>query len=647
MLSMRQKTIVRYILGHPAGVAGHQLSELLRVSGKTIRNDISDINRWIREYGIRICASQKQGYYIPETYRNQMMSLLENQADPDIKWEIHTPQERRLAIMGRVLGRPGIRLDQIADRFCVSEQTLYKDFIHLKNMLNETCGFNQFVMKSHCLYIQAEEYDILRLIFRLIASCIMSSNQMMDSLLMHWMQGIVNLGEIYTFYGYTVQYCREKKLTIPDTVLYISSWLIFYVNMRREEAHFLEKEERCLPEDELSGFLHYMDRSLFLELDTCDFSFLYDYLKAVGFPAEEESEEREARELAACFRNRLWEQNQISFMEQGETSELYGALLNDLKGLVLRIRLGAQLFDFTSKAEQDIQRESFGAMLLMSVLIRERYGEDVTPAELRHLSGYIEASRPVDRPQVRIQMVMGADRSFYYSVSRWIRENFLENVRVCGVCPGYLLESAIEENDPDILMAATPINIQSPIPQITLTIPFSEEEGNRLWRFIEDLSLKKQTGCVLEKFFSEKQVVFLEGSPSWEEMAGAGCKNLESTGCILDWEKHLRALSEKEKWRKSPVTNGFCFLYPCERKNLRDGISLVIARGRRADIRVMMTAAFAPGCYGSQEALYGFLRKLWKEQLLAERLQKEKTAPDVLERIKTSVQDEMKYKIKI
>ena len=46
-----------------------------------------------------------------------MMSVLENQEDPDIKWEIHTPQERRLAIMGRVLGRPGIRLDQIADAF--------------------------------------------------------------------------------------------------------------------------------------------------------------------------------------------------------------------------------------------------------------------------------------------------------------------------------------------------------------------------------------------------------------------------------------------------------------------------------------------------------------------------------------------------
>lgn len=647
MLSIRQKTIVRYILGHPGGVAGHQLSELLRVSGKTIRNDISDINRWMKEYEIRICASQKEGYYIPEAYRNHMMSVLENQADPDIKWEIHTPQERRLAIMGRVLGHPGIRLDQIADRFCVSEQTLYKDFIHLKNTLSETCGFNQFVMKSHCLYVQAEEYDILRLIFRLISSCIMSSGQMMDSLLMHWMQGIVNLGEIYTFYGYTVQYCREKKLIIPDPVLYISSWLIFYVNMRREEAHFLEKEDRSLPEDELSGFLQYMDKSLFLELDSCDFAFLYDYLKAIGFSAEGGMEDQEAEELAACFQEKLWKQNQIKLSEREETADLYRSFVGDLKGLILRIHLEAQLFEFTSKAEQDTLREAFGAMLLMGVLIREKYGVDVTPAELRRLSGYIEAGCPSEQLRVSIQMVTGSDSSFYYSVSRWIRNNFSENVRICGVCPGYLLESSIEKNEPDILMAVTPLNIQSSIPQITLTIPFSVEEGNRLWRFIEDLSLKKQTEFVLESFFYHDRVVFLEGNPSWEEMAGAGCRNLENTGCVRAWKEHLREFSEKEAWSKSPVANGFCFLYPREKKDLKDGISLVIARNRRSDIRVMMAAAFAPGNYGKQEALYGFFRRFWKEQFLAETLQKEKTASDVLERIRSSVQDEMKYKIKI
>lgn len=90
----------------------------------------------------------------------------------------------------------------------------------------------------------------------------------------------------------------------------------------------------------------------------------------------------------------------------------------------------------------------------------------------------------------------------------------------------------------------------------------------------------------------------------------------------------------------------FAFYIPVK-KDLKDGISLVIARDSQSDIRVMMTAAFAPGNYGKQEALYGFLRRLWKEQLLAEMLQKEKTASDVLKKIEVSVQDEMKYKIKI
>ena len=68
----------------------------------------------------------------------------------------------------------------------------------------------------------------------------------------------------------------------------------------------------------------------------------------------------------------------------------------------------------------------------------------------------------------------------------------------------------------------------------------------------------------------------------------------------------------------------FAFYIPAKKKDLKDGISLVIARNRRSDIRVMMAAAFAPGNYGKQEALYGFFRRFWKEQFLAERFRKKK-----------------------
>ena len=107
-------------------------------------------------------------------------------------------------------------------------------------------------------------------------------------------------------------------------------------------------------------------------------------------------------------------------------------------------------------------------------------------------------------------------------------------------------------------------------------------------------------------------------------MAGAGCRNLENTGCVRAWKEHLREFSEKEAWSKSPVANGFCFLYPREKKDLKDGISLVIARNRRSDIRVMMAAAFAPGNYGKQEALYGFSEGFGKNSFWQKRFRKKK-----------------------
>lgn len=641
MLSMRQKTIVRYILGHPAGVAGHQLSELLRVSGKTIRNDIADINRWLKEFEVRICASQREGYFIPDHYRSRVISLLEDQMDPDTNWQIQTPQERRLAIMGRILGRPGIRLDQIADRFCVSEQTLYKDFVHLRTMLHDQCDFDGLVMRSHCLYIEATEYEILCLIFRLISSCVMSSSQMMDGLLLHWMRGIVNLSEIYTFYGYTVKYCREQKLEVPDTVLYVASWLIFYINMRREEAHFLEAKAGDLPDDPLSHFLRYTDQSLFLELEPCDLSFLYDFILAAGFPVGEREDDREVFEIAAVFDRQLQEQNQVSVAEGGGRPELFGAFFQDLKGLIRRVKLGAQLFDLDSRAEEDIRRGSFGAMLPLAVLIRERYGKSVAPAELRRMAGYVEALCPIVRPPVRIQMIVGADYGFFYSICRWIEEHFAENVQLCGSCPRYLLEEVIEKNQPDLLLAAAPINIQSPIPQIILSSLFSEEEGGRLRAFIEELSLKKQTEYVMSRFFSEERVMFLEGEPPLEEMILAGCEKLEQTGCIQDGKRHFSYIMEKEKWYKSPVMNGFAFLRSVCKGDQKDGISLVAARGKRAPVKVAMVCAFAPGKYSRQEAVYSFLRKQWKNPGLAERIQKASGGQEVLEQLKINSYDHL------
>ena len=48
MLSIRHRTIIESVLGHSEGITGKQLSGQLRVSGKTVRNDIAAVNQWLK-----------------------------------------------------------------------------------------------------------------------------------------------------------------------------------------------------------------------------------------------------------------------------------------------------------------------------------------------------------------------------------------------------------------------------------------------------------------------------------------------------------------------------------------------------------------------------------------------------------------------
>lgn len=638
MLSMRQKTIVRHILGHPAGVSGHQLSQLLRVSGKTVRNDIADINRWMKNFNLKISSSQKEGYFIEENIRNEVLRLLEGQEHPDNIRELQTPQERRLALLDRILGRPGIRLDRAAELFCVSEQTLYKDFVHLERELKEVCGFHGLVMQSRRLYLNAEEYEVRRFIFRFIASRMMDGGQLMDNLLIPLMRGIVNLNEVHTFYQHTLSYVRENHLAASDAVLFITSWMVFYTNVRREEAFMLEETDRTLPEDMLSSYLKYMNRVLFLEFDACDFAFLYDFLLASGFPATERIFEEETLEIGRLFLETLEQQSGIIFKGDEEGGSLYHSFLRELEGTIRRVKLGAQLFDNTSQREVDTLSEAFQTVLFLIPVFEERYDIQLTPAELRRLSGYTVAVRPSTEPSVRIQMIGGSNESFSYRVRRWIRENFPSNMDICGVCPQYLLEDACRENQPDILLAAVPVNICSNLPQVTLSAWFTEGEGAKLLKFMEELTVKKQTAAIMERFFSQTRILFLEGEPAVEEMVRACSHVLFLEGATADEEVFFHRLMKRFSWYPPVLSSGFCFLRPMEKQEKKDAVCVAVSRSPKAKVRVLIAGAFAPGEFAKQEAIYSLFRRLWNMQGQIQLWQKAESPAQVLALLEKSIQ---------
>ena len=63
MLTRRQSKLLEKLLNNVQGVTGTKLAEYLEVSSRTVRNEISEINR-IWESGSVIKSSRQRGYFI-------------------------------------------------------------------------------------------------------------------------------------------------------------------------------------------------------------------------------------------------------------------------------------------------------------------------------------------------------------------------------------------------------------------------------------------------------------------------------------------------------------------------------------------------------------------------------------------------------
>lgn len=627
MLSIRQKTMLQSVLGHPEGISSRQLSELLRVSGKTVRNDMTVVNQWLKEFDCCVSASQRSGYFIEEDNKDKINHILESLNQPEQSREVQTPQERRFAVLDRVLGRPGTSIYILAERLCVSEQTIYKDIGFLERILKERYDFQGLAVQNGRIFMQAPEYEIRRLVFCLLTNRILESGQLMDNCLYNLMRGIVNLSEIHTFYQYVEEYCRGKGIIISDQLLYICAWIIFYTNVRREEMFFLDNRAAFDRSDGLADFLRAMNQDFFLELEACDLEVIYQFLMAFGFPGGSSELGGESEALFLDFQERLEYQYGISLASEAQIQESFRRnLTNLLHRIRLRAQLGPEAADRISEWPETVRQ----AVLLLRALIYKRCGGYLKAGELSWIAEYLMVSGNGHQPAVRALILYGADEGRYYRVRRFIREQFQQEVFVCGACPQYMLEEACRENKPDLLIATQPADIRTEMPNLTLSGSLSEEEKRRIKSFLEDMAARKRRADADKFLDSQVQVRFLEGRLSLEEAAAECRRLLIAQGCIHEedpWDYWNMMADAVEGGRRQADR---CWLFlPVERRAISDGISICVTAQPDSPVRAVAAAALMPkkrtaaGCSGyGREAVCGALRRLFRSPEQVERLLK-------------------------
>ncbi len=616
------------ILDHPAGITGRQLSLRLDVSQKTVRNDLVAVNEWLGKFGCAIRASKKSGYYIAGEQKERVLGLLKVQSQVEKDRLPQTPVERRYAVLDRLLGHPGIELAGLAGELGVSEQTLYKDIASIDQAVKEYYGCPGLRSEEGRLWLMGTEYELRRLVFGIVRKCIMSSSSMMDSCLYQLMRGIVNLDEINTFHEYGRRYCVEHHLPVPDEVLYISTWTIFYTNVRREEGKFLEKRETAFSaENELGKFLRYMDESLFLELEDEDLALLYDLLDSLGFSRTSEPE-AQVRDICQEFLGVIQENYQISFDKNEQLKE---NLRYHLDCMIRRIRLGCQLDNPLKGEIRRRYRFAYEAAMVLANIIYGRLGIYPREDEISLMALYIQSCIQQGTEAVRVQMVYGSRMGYGHLIRQWLEQNFSGRIKICGQCPQYLLKEECRKNEAELVISTTPLKVDTGLSQMVLDRIVSDEDKARLEKLIQECLARRGFEYLFHQVFSASRILLFDAGASLKAMVRACSERLEEEGWIPDGDVFFRAVMEREGVYPTLLSNGCYMPHPLENTAVRSCCCVGIAREGEGQVQVIFVMALGRNVEKEFSQIYEAVQKAAESREMIRRLRRAGEAGEALE----------------
>lgn len=158
----RHREILSAILNTDGIIRGSELAKLCGVSVRTIRLDIKEINKLLKEYNVEIYSEIKKGYYLDEKNKKNLKENNIIRSVLDYKYILETPIkpfERQMYILSKLTIKDYIYIEELEDRLHVSASTVNKDIISAKKWLKENLSLNISYSLSKGLKLNATEQE--------------------------------------------------------------------------------------------------------------------------------------------------------------------------------------------------------------------------------------------------------------------------------------------------------------------------------------------------------------------------------------------------------------------------------------------------------------------------------------------------------
>lgn len=484
MINDRQKQIIEILNQYSGFLTGKEISQIVHVSDRTIRLDITKINEFYQ--CILIQSNKRFGYKIDTT-------LLCKQ---DIELTSMIPQtsnERCIYIIKELLFKCSeINVVELQDKVFVSGYSIDNDIKKIKKMLSQFPGLKLARNKNH-ITLQGNESDKRKLYSHLLTQETHGNFLNLNSLTKLFKKfNLIEIKDILENVCEKHQY-QLDEVDLPLLMIHVGVAIDrIYQNNYIHKQKYNRKIEKSR-EYEIAS--HYFKAvSSFLKLDYVEdevvlFAFLLMGKKQYEYKETNSNHTIDIEELFTCLVNDIHNVFGIDFSNDESFKHDFSI---HLQGLIERMHQNIQANNLYLHEIKKNYPLIFEIAIHVSGLIKHKTGLEISENEIAFLALHLGGAydRSTANKCYRAIIIMPNHQILPKMFIDKLKLRFDERMKIIK-CVNFFETSMIQTLKPDLIITTVPLKHQLDIPTIMVTLFINYDDESRIFQTLNSLERKR------------------------------------------------------------------------------------------------------------------------------------------------------------
>lgn len=557
--------IINMLLNSEKPLTVDYIANRLKVSNKTIRNDLKKVEEYVQQKGVKIIKKPRVGILL-EGPRNKRLELADEIKKSLDFEEPFSPEARKNYILKRLfMSKGSVTIKELAEELYVSRVTIHKDLRNVEKWLNK---FNLKLLKkpNYGIEVVGDEENWRNAVASLIVST--KEQKELKEFLYNDYTGridyrtLVQLKELFD-----IDYKQlEKIVSNAESKLKFrfsdEAFISLVIHVAISIERLKHKKDVKLSKAVLNNLKqkdeYVIAQQMAKEIET-KFNVVlpeseigYIVLHIIGTKMQQnkiedvnlELEDEESIELAVIMSKEIINIAERALcIDLSNDKQLLNGLILHLRPTINRLKYGLTLRNPLLNDIKENYPEIYGVAWMTSVVFEKYLGKKVAEEEIGYIALHLGAAVERAKKPLRALVVCTTGIGAAQLLAARLEKSF-KQIEIKDIISSVSLHESIL-NDIDIVISTVPIEINKPF--INISPLLTQNDIKRLDEFIESLTKKSN---LIETQLIEVDDIYLQK----EDLLSKVCMELSKKGYVKD--EYLEDVITREKIASTAIGNG-------------------------------------------------------------------------------------------